>query len=62
MNVGAFNLGNALGAIAGASVLNMGLSYSAVSFAGAGLSLLALVLLLIQMKLAAQKALHYQQC
>ena len=62
VNVGAFNLGNALGAIAGASVLNMGLSYSAVSFAGAGLSLLALVLLLIQMKLAAQKALHYQQC
>ena len=47
---------------AGASVLNIGLSYNAVSFVGAGLSLLALVLLLIQMKLAGQKALHYQQC
>ena len=63
VNIGAFNLGNALGAIAGASVLNMGLSYSAVSFTGAGLSALALVLVLIQMKLAANKALDdYQTC
>ena len=63
VNIGAFNLGNALGAIAGASVLNMGLSYTAVSFAGAGLSALALVLVLIQMKLAANKALDdYQTC
>ena len=44
VNIGAFNLGNPLGAIAGASVLNMGLSYTAVSFAGAGLSALALLL------------------
>lgn len=36
VNIGAFNLGNALGAIAGASVLNIGLSYTSVSFAGAG--------------------------
>ena len=63
VNIGAFNLGNALGAIAGASVLNMGLSYTAVSFTGAGLSALALVLVLIQMKLAANKALDdYQTC
>ena len=63
VNIGAFNLGNALGAIAGASVLNMGLSYSAVSFTGTGLSALALVLVLIQMKLAANKALDdYQTC
>ena len=62
VNIGAFNLGNALGAIAGASVLNMGLSYTAVSFAGAGLSALALVLVLIQMKLASNKALDYQPC
>lgn len=38
VNIGAFNLGNALGA----TVLNMGLSYTAVSFSGAGLSLGAL--------------------
>ena len=63
VNIGAFSLGNALGAIAGASVLNMGLSYTAVSFTGAGLSALALVLVLIQMKLAANKALDdYQTC
>lgn len=42
VNIGAFNLGNALGAIAGATVLNMELSYTAVSFSGAGLSLGAL--------------------
>ena len=62
VNIGAFNLGNALGAIAGASVLNMGLSYTAVSFAGAGLSVLALLLVWLQMKLAANKAVDYQPC
>lgn len=62
VNIGAFNLGNALGAIAGASVLNIGLSYTSVSFAGAGLSVLALLLVLIQMKLASNKAVDYQPC
>lgn len=62
VNIGAFNLGNALGAIAGASVLNMGLSYTAVSFTGAGLSALALLLVWLQMKIAANKAVHYQPC
>lgn len=62
VNIGAFNLGNALGAIAGASVLNLGLSYSAVSFAGAGLSAVALLLVLIQMKLAPQQDMTAQQC
>lgn len=62
VNIGAFNLGNALGAIAGASVLNLGLSYSAVSFAGAGLSAVALLLVLIQMKLAPQQDIPAQQC
>ncbi|WP_313583806.1 MFS transporter [Acinetobacter variabilis] len=61
VNIGAFNLGNALGAIAGASVLNLGLSYSAVSFAGAGLSAVALLLVLIQMKLAPQQDMTTQQ-
>ncbi|WP_180131044.1 MFS transporter [Acinetobacter sp. YH12072] len=62
VNIGAFNLGNALGAIAGASVLNLGLSYSAVSFAGAGLSAVALLLVLIQMKLVPQQETPAQQC
>ena len=62
VNIGAFNLGNALGAIAGASVLNLGLSYSAVSFAGASLSAVALLLVLIQMKLAPQQDMTTQQC
>lgn len=62
VNIGAFNLGNALGAIAGASVLNLGLSYSAVSFAGAGLSAVALLLVLIQMKLVPQQDMTTQQC
>lgn len=62
VNIGAFNLGNALGAIAGASVLNLGLSYSAVSFAGAGLSAVALLLVLIQMKLVTQQDITAQQC
>ncbi|ENX10957.1 MFS transporter [Acinetobacter variabilis] len=62
VNIGAFNLGNALGAIAGASVLDLGLSYSAVSFAGAGLSAVALLLVLIQMKLVPQQDITAQQC
>ncbi|MCU4365040.1 MFS transporter [Acinetobacter variabilis] len=61
VNIGAFNLGNALGAIAGASVLNLGFSYSAVSFAGASLSAVALLLVLIQMKLAPQQDMTAQQ-
>lgn len=61
VNIGAFNLGNALGAITGASVLNLGLSYSAVSFAGASLSAVALLLVLIQMKLAPQQDMTAQQ-
>ncbi|WP_286739117.1 MULTISPECIES: MFS transporter [Acinetobacter] len=62
VNIGAFNLGNALGAIAGASVLNLGLSYSAVSFTGAGLSAVALLLVFIQMKLVPQQDITAQQC
>lgn len=62
VNIGAFNLGNALGAIAGASVLNLGLSYSAVSFTGTGLSAVALLLVVIQMKLVPQQDITGQQC
>lgn len=62
VNIGAFNLGNAVGAIAGAAVLNLGLSYSAVSFAGAGLSALALLLVLLQMKTAAPQTVDVASC
>ncbi|WP_312602888.1 MFS transporter [Acinetobacter schindleri] len=62
VNIGAFNLGNAVGATAGAAVLNLGLSYSAVSFAGAGLSALALLLVLLQMKLAAPQTVDVASC
>lgn len=54
VNIGAFNLGNALGAVTGAAVLNLNLSYAAVSYAGATLSAIALILVLIQMKLKPQ--------
>lgn len=50
VNIGAFNLGNAIGAAAGAAVLSLGWSYVAVSFAGAVLAGLGLLLVLIQMK------------
>lgn len=62
VNIGAFNLGNALGAIAGATVLNLGFSYNMVAFSGAGLSLLALILVWIQMKIATEKGLNTQVC
>ena len=47
VNIGAFNLGNALGATAGGAVLSMGMSYAAVSIAGAVLTALGLVLVFI---------------
>ena len=52
VNIGAFNLGNAVGAAAGGAVLSMGMSYAAVSITGAVLTALALVLVLIQMKMS----------
>ena len=44
INIGAFNLGNAIGAAAGAIVLSSGLGYHSVMLAGAGLAALALAL------------------
>lgn len=46
INIGAFNLGNAIGAAAGAAVLSLGGGYTAVAVAGAGFSILALLLVL----------------
>jgi DHA1 family inner membrane transport protein len=46
VNIGAFNLGNAIGAAMGAAVLSSGMGYDAVMFGGAGFALLALVLVI----------------
>ena len=45
MNIGAFNLGNAIGAALGGAVINAGLGYPAISLAGAAMATLGLVLL-----------------
>lgn len=59
VNIGAFNLGNALGATAGGAVLSMGMSYAAVSIAGVVLTALGLVLVFIQMKMNKAPAQQY---
>lgn len=46
MNIGAFNLGNAIGAALGGAVIDAGLGFPAVSLAGAGAAASALALLL----------------
>ena len=46
VNIGAFNLGNAIGAALGAAVLAAGWGYGAVSAAGAGLGVLGLLVVL----------------
>lgn len=51
VNIGAFNLGNALGAAAGGAVLSLGMGYAAVSIMGAILTALGLVLVFIQMRI-----------
>lgn len=53
INVGAFNLGNALGALAGGAVLGGGLSYRAIPVACAVLAVSALVLVLVRRHLSA---------
>jgi len=50
VNIGAFNLGNAIGAAAGAAVLSSGGGYAAVMVVGAGFAVLSLVLVLLAMR------------
>lgn len=50
VNIGAFNLGNALGAALGGAVLSMGFGYPMVSVAGLGISLLGVLLVLLSRK------------
>ncbi|MBN3726902.1 MFS transporter [Burkholderia sp. Ac-20379] len=56
VNVGAFNLGNALGAAAGGAALSSGLGYAAVPVVGAGIATLGLLLVLSQMRRRAAPA------
>lgn len=44
VNIGAFNLGNALGAALGGAVISAGLGYPAISLAGAGMAALGLLM------------------
>lgn len=52
VNIGAFNLGNALGAAAGSAVLSLGMGYTEISIAGAILAALGLILVGYQAKIA----------
>ncbi len=51
MNIGAFNLGDAIGAAAGGAVLQAGLGYAAVPVAGAALAAVGLALVLVQRRM-----------
>lgn len=62
VNIGAFNLGNAIGAAAGGAVLSLGLNYTAVSMIGAVLAGIGLILVFIQIKLAKKPAAQLKQC
>ena len=46
VNIGAFNLGNAIGAVLGGAVINAGLGYPAISLAGAAMAGLGLLMVL----------------
>ncbi|WP_312084436.1 MFS transporter [Brevundimonas sp.] len=50
LNIGAFNLGNAIGAALGGGVIGAGLGFPAVALAGAGASAAGLVILLIMIR------------
>ncbi|EIK96221.1 major facilitator superfamily transporter [Pseudomonas sp. M47T1] len=47
VNIGAFNLGNAIGAALGGAVINAGLGYPAISLAGALMGALGLLMVLV---------------
>lgn len=50
INIGAFNLGNAIGAALGGAVIGMGLGYPWVSFAGAALAASGLALVVLTLR------------
>ena len=50
VNIGAFNLGNAIGAALGGAVIAGGLGYPAVALAGAGASALGLLMIVLMLR------------
>jgi DHA1 family inner membrane transport protein len=56
MNIGAFNLGNALGAMLGAAMINAGFSLNSVPLAGAGTAIVGLIMVLLFRRGSLQKA------
>ena len=50
MNIGAFNLGNAIGAALGGGVIAAGLGYPAVAVAGAASSALGLLAVVVSVR------------
>lgn len=50
VNIGAFNLGNAIGAAVGGGVIGLGLGFPAVSIAGAAMAVAGLVIVLVSRK------------
>lgn len=56
MNIGAFNLGNALGAVLGAAIIKAGLSLNYVPLAGAATALLGLLIVLWFMRSRQQRS------
>ncbi|WP_028694046.1 MFS transporter [Pseudomonas cremoricolorata] len=60
VNIGAFNLGNAIGAVVGGAVIQAGLGYGAIALAGAGMAALGLVMVLVMA--ARAPAGHIQGC
>lgn len=50
MNIGAFNLGNAIGAAVGGGVIAMGLGYPAVALAGAAASAMGLIAVVVSVR------------
>lgn len=62
VNVGAFNLGNAVGAAAGGAVISASLGYAAVPVAGAVIAAAGLALVLLQRAGNARRRLAMQGC
>ena len=62
VNVGAFNLGNAVGAAAGGAVISAGLGYAAVPIAGAVIATAGLALVLVQRAANQRRRLAVQGC
>ncbi|HEY0925028.1 MFS transporter [Rheinheimera pacifica] len=58
MNIGAFNLGNALGAMLGAVMINTGFSLSSVPLAGAGTAIVGLIMVLLFRRGRLQRVQH----